>query len=143
MDPTVTWAQWFAVAVPVSGISIILIWLLLLVSYRPARSPDGEGNIEIKAIRPTKESFTLKQYWVTFVCLVTIGLWCVEHTIHQVVGDMGVIALIPIIAFFSTGVLKKVRRLSGYSMSLFIYNFRTTLNILHGRLYSWLWVESL
>lgn len=112
MDPPISWAGWFAVALPVSGISIVLIWLLLLVSYRPARSPDGEGNIEIRAIRPTRDPFTLKQYWVTFVCLVTIGLWCFEHTIHEIVGDMGVIALIPVIAFFSTGVLKKVSRLA-------------------------------
>ena len=110
MDPQVSWTQWFIVALPVSGISIFLIWLLLLASYRPARSPDGEGDIEIRPIRPTRDPFTLKQYWVIFICLVTISLWCVEHAIHEVVGDMGVIALIPIIAFFSTGVLKKVSR---------------------------------
>ncbi|KAF5342210.1 hypothetical protein D9611_001188 [Ephemerocybe angulata] len=107
MDPTLDWSKWFAVSLPVSAISIVLIWLLLLHSYDPARSPDGEGEIEIRAIRPTKESFTLRQYWVSFVCLVTIALWCVEHEIEEYVGDMGVIALIPIVAFFSTGVLKK------------------------------------
>ncbi|KAF8149087.1 SPX domain-containing protein [Crassisporium funariophilum] len=107
MDPPIGWAQWFAVALPVSAISILLIWMLLLVSYRPARSPDGEGEIEIKAIRPTKESFTIKQYWVSFVCITTIGLWCVAHEIEDYVGDMGVIALIPVVAFFSTNVLKK------------------------------------
>ena len=111
MDPQVSWAQWFTVALPVSGISIFLIWLLLLASYHPARSPDGEGDIEIRPIRPTRDSFTLKQYWVILICLVTISLWCFEHAIHEVVGDMGVIALIPIIAFFSTGVLKKVSSL--------------------------------
>lgn len=109
MNPQVSWASWFAVALPVSALSIFLIWLLLLVSYQPSRSPDGEGEIEIKPIRPTKEPFTLKQYWVTFVCFVTIGLWCVEHQLEEYVGDMGVIALIPVVAFFSTGVLKKVR----------------------------------
>ncbi|KAJ8592872.1 Sodium/sulfate symporter [Rhizopogon salebrosus TDB-379] len=107
MDPPLDWARWFAVALPVSIISILLIWLLLLVTYRPARSPDGEGDIEIRTIRPTKESFTLKQYWVTFVCLATISLWCFEHEIEGLVGDMGVIAIIPIVAFFATGVLKK------------------------------------
>lgn len=109
MDPPLDWGRWFAVSIPVSVISILLIWLLLLVSYKPARSPNGEGDIEIRPIRPTKESFTLKQYWVSFVCLLTIALWCVETEIEEYVGDMGVIAIIPIIAFFSTGVLKKVR----------------------------------
>jgi len=107
MDPPMDWSQWFVVSLPVSAISIILIWLLLLASYKPARSPDGEGDIEIKAIRPTRESFTLKQYWVSFVCITTIALWCVEHEIEHFVGDMGVIAIIPVVAFFATGVLKK------------------------------------
>ena len=42
------------------------------------------------------------------MCLVTIGLWCVAHEIEDVMGDMGVIAILPIVAFFTTGVLKKV-----------------------------------
>lgn len=109
MDPQLDWASWFAVALPVSGISVVLIWLLLLVSYRPARSPDGEGDIEIRPIRASREAFTKRQWWVSIVCLVTIALWCFEHQIEDVVGDMGIIAIIPIVAFFSTGVLKKVR----------------------------------
>ena len=108
MDPKLDWASWFAVALPVSIISVILIWLLLLVSYQPARAPDGDGEIEIRAIRPTREAFTLKQWWVTVVCFVTIALWCVEHEIESTIGDMGIIAIIPIVAFFATGVLKKV-----------------------------------
>lgn len=107
MDPPIDWATWFVVALPVSFISILLIWVLLLVSYRPAQSPDGEGQIEIKQIRGMKERFTHKQWWVSIVCIITIALWCVAHEIEKVVGDMGVIAIFPIVAFFSTGVLKK------------------------------------
>ncbi|KAJ7221819.1 SPX domain-containing protein [Mycena haematopus] len=107
MDPPISWGQWFIVALPVSFVSILLIWGLLLVSYKPARAPDGGHDIEIKLIRPTRERFTFKQWWVTFVCLVTIGLWIFAHEIQEYVGDMGVIAIIPIIAFFATGVLKK------------------------------------
>ncbi|KAJ7909059.1 Sodium:sulfate symporter transmembrane region-domain-containing protein [Mycena leptocephala] len=101
--------QWFIVALPVSFVSIILIWGLLLASYHPARAPDGGRDLEIKLIRPTREHFTFKQWWVTFVCLVTIALWCFarQPAIESIVGDMGVIAIIPIVAFFATGVLKK------------------------------------
>lgn len=108
MDPPLDWGQWFAVALPVSAVSIVLVWVLLLASYRPGRTIDGE-ELFIKEIRPTREKFTIKQYWVTFVCIVTIALWCVEKRIEGVVGDMGIIAIIPIVAFFSTGVLRKVR----------------------------------
>ncbi|KAJ7082710.1 SPX domain-containing protein [Mycena belliarum] len=107
MDPPVSWGQWFIVALPVSFISIMLIWGLLLVSYHPARAPDGGRDIEIKLIRPTREHFTTKQWWVTLVCLVTIALWCFARQIEDIVGDMGIIAIVPIVAFFATGVLKK------------------------------------
>ena len=62
MDPQLDWGSWFNIALPVSIISIVLIWLLLLVSYQPSRAPDGDGDIEIRAIRPTRESFTFKRY---------------------------------------------------------------------------------
>ncbi|KAJ8077599.1 low-affinity phosphate transporter [Marasmius tenuissimus] len=107
VDGGLDWGRWFAVALPVSAVSVLLIWGLLLASYRPSRAPDGESELEIRPIRATREAFTLKQYWVTFVCLVTIALWCVAHSIEDYIGDMGVIAIIPIVAFFSTGVLKK------------------------------------
>jgi hypothetical protein len=110
MDPQLDWARWFAVSIPVSGLSIVLIWLLLLVSYRPARVPGAEPNVEleIKPVKASRETFTLQQWWVSFVCVGTIALWCVEHQLEYWIGDMGVVALIPVIAFFATGVLKKV-----------------------------------
>ncbi|KAH9070821.1 SPX-domain-containing protein [Lactarius deliciosus] len=107
MDPPLDWGRWFMVALPVSGVSIVLVWLLLLVTYRPSRLPTGDGSLEIKTIRPTRDHFTWKQWWVTFVCITTIALWVVEHAIEKWIGDMGVIAIIPIVAFFGTGVLKK------------------------------------
>ncbi len=91
MDDELDWGQWFAVALPVSAVSIILIWLLLLVSYRPSYTLDGEV-LEIKEIRASKDSFTFKQYWVSFVCLATIVLWLIEKRIESVIGDMGVIS---------------------------------------------------
>src|SRR5258708_25779465 len=106
--PPIDWLQWLAVALPVSGMSILLIWLLLLSVYRPSTTADGK-KLQIKPIRATRETFALKQYWVTFVCMVTITLWCVAHQIEDFFGDMGIIAIIPIVAFFGSGVLKKVR----------------------------------
>lgn len=125
MDPKIDWGRWFAVSLPVSGVSIVLIWLLLLVSYRPARLPDAtyrsfaadiglgrgprkEEVLEIKSIKPNRERFTMKQWYVAVVTLGTIALWCVERGIEDYVGDMGIIAIIPVLAFFGTGVLKKV-----------------------------------
>lgn len=109
MEPSLDWLQWFIVSLPVGILSNLLIWLLLMASYKPHIAPDGEPLV-IKEIRPLKDKFTREQYWVVFVCLFTIALWCIERSIEDYVGDMGVIAIIPIVAFFSTGVLKKVSR---------------------------------
>ncbi|KIO25061.1 hypothetical protein M407DRAFT_15305 [Tulasnella calospora MUT 4182] len=106
MDPSLDWLGWFAVALPVSGVSIVLIWLLLLASFNPGKTIDGE-DLTIKPIRPTRERFSAKQYYVSFICILTIGLWCFEHKLEYLVGDMGIIAIVPILAFFGTGILKK------------------------------------
>lgn len=109
MESPLDWLGWFAVALPVSGLSIVLIWLLLLASYKPSKTIDGE-DLVIKPIRPAREPFNAKQYFTSFICILTIGLWCFEHGLEKYVGDMGIIAVLPVLAFFGTGVLKKVRK---------------------------------
>src|SRR5204863_2716964 len=58
-------------------------------------------------IRPTKDPFSGTQYFISFITVFTIGLWCVEHQIEPLFGDMGVIAIIPLVMFFGTGILTK------------------------------------
>ena len=103
VEPPLDWGRWFMVALPVSGVSIVFVWLLLLVSYRPSRLPTEDGSLETNIIRPTRDHFTWKQWWVIFVCITSIALWVVEHGIEGWRGDMGVIAIIPIVAFFWNG----------------------------------------
>src|SRR5690606_26196263 len=58
-------------------------------------------------IRPPKDKFTGTQYFISIVTLTTIVLWCVSRQLEQRLGDMGVIALIPMVCFFGTGILTK------------------------------------
>lgn len=101
MEPAPTWLQWFLVVIPVGVVSILLIWLLLLVTFRPGRSTT------IAPIRPVKEKFSGLQWFVALTTLATIALWCASHQLEGVFGDMGVIAIIPIVLFFGVGVLTK------------------------------------
>jgi phosphate transporter len=101
MEPQPGWGVWFFIALPVCVITILLIWLLLLVTFRPGR------NTTIVPIRRMKDRFTGIQWFISIVTIVTIVLWCLSHQLEGVFGDMGVIALIPIILFFGTGVLTK------------------------------------
>jgi phosphate transporter len=101
MDPEPSWGVWFFVALPVCIISILLIWLLLLATFKPGR------NTTIVPIRPLKEKFTATQWFISVVTIGTIVLWCVSHQLEPVFGDMGVIAILPIVLFFGTGILNK------------------------------------
>ena len=101
MDPVPSWLVWFAIALPVCIISILLIWVLLLVTFQP-----GKGTTIIP-IRPIKDRFTGIQWFISVVTIVTIALWCVTHQLEGVFGDMGVVAIIPMVLFFGTGVLTK------------------------------------
>ncbi|KAL9020901.1 MAG: hypothetical protein Q9185_001864 [Variospora sp. 1 TL-2023] len=101
MSPQPSWGAWFAVSLPVCVITIILIWLLLLATFQP-----GKGTT-IAPIRPMKDKFTGVQYFISGITLVTIILWCVSHQMESVFGDMGVIAILPMVAFFGSGILTK------------------------------------
>lgn len=101
MQPEPTWLQWFFVVIPVGAVSIVLTWLLLLVTFRPGR------GTAIAPIRPLKEAFTGVQWFVSIVTVVTIALWCTSHQMEGVFGDMGVIAIMPIVLFFGIGILTK------------------------------------
>jgi phosphate transporter len=101
MKPAPTWPQWFFIVIPVGVVSILLIWLLLLVTFKP-----GKGT-SIAPIRSMREPYTGVQFFVTVVTVITIGLWCASKSLEPVFGDMGVIALIPIVIFFGSGILTK------------------------------------
>lgn len=101
MDPPLSWGAWFAISIPVSGISVVAIWAFLHVNYR------WEPDLAIPKMRKNTDSLSGTHYYVLFVSALTIALWCIEKNIEGTVGDMGVIALIPLLAFFGTGILSK------------------------------------
>jgi phosphate transporter len=102
MNPPPTWGEWFFIAIPLCLIADLLTWLVLLWSYKPEQSTG-----QIHSIRQSSDPVTWTQVYVAGVTLLTIVLWCLSHAYEQVFGDMGVIAIIPLIAFFGPGLLTK------------------------------------
>ncbi|PYH93891.1 plasma membrane phosphate transporter Pho87 [Aspergillus ellipticus CBS 707.79] len=100
MYPSISWGTWFFISLPVCIISILLIWILLVLTFQPGR----ESTV---AIRPLKDKFTGVQWFISIVTLSTIALWCGSHQLEHIFGDMGVIAIIPMVLFFGTGILNK------------------------------------
>ncbi|KAJ3085720.1 low-affinity phosphate transporter [Quaeritorhiza haematococci] len=66
------------------------------------------GSIDGSVATPApKNRLSRTQIFILLVTFVTIILWCVAQPLAHIFGDMGVIAIIPIVAFFGTGVLTK------------------------------------
>jgi anion transporter len=103
MQPAPSWIKWFFIAIPVGIIAILLIWALLLIFFKPSR------GTTIVPIRPVRDKFTGHQWFVSLVTLGTIVLWCVSQNpkVEAYFGDMGVVAIIPLVLFFGTGLLTK------------------------------------
>jgi len=101
MSPALNWGEWFAISIPVCVVSIFLIWLVLLYSF------GSSSTDRIQPVRYTKDPFVFSQIFVSLVTMITILLWCFQSNISATIGDMGVIAIIPLVAFYGTGILRK------------------------------------
>ncbi|KAI0229716.1 low-affinity phosphate transporter [Massospora cicadina] len=102
MSPPPSWLQWFAVSIPLCAVGILLVWVILLGAYKPTLN-----NYSTNHIRYTPEELSYTQIYVCGISLLTILLWCFSHQLEGWFGDMGVLAIIPVVAFFGTGVLSK------------------------------------
>ena len=54
-----------------------------------------------------QDPITWKQAYVIFIALATVGLWCANSALDQYVGQMGIVAIIPMVFFFGFGLLNK------------------------------------
>ncbi|KAJ3360776.1 low-affinity phosphate transporter [Allomyces javanicus] len=102
MSPAASWGDWFAVALPVALLGDLVAWGLLLLVFQPHKSTPT-----IEPLKPVTGSLNAKQWFIVAVTGTTIVLWCIESTIEAVVGDMGVVAMFPLLVFFGTGLLNK------------------------------------
>ncbi|KAI7902686.1 SPX domain-containing protein [Cokeromyces recurvatus] len=102
MTPAPSWIEWFVISIPLCIIGNLIIWLWLLYNYNPEKQTP-----QIHTIRANTDPITGTQIYVIMVTLITIILWCLAHSYEHIFGDMGVIAIIPLIAFFGTGLLTK------------------------------------
>lgn len=100
MEPLPSWGQWFVIALPVCIFSLLAIWCFLLITFRC-----NSKNTHILAIRTIDEKFNAVQWYIVAISAITIILWCMSSSLEGLFGEMGMIALIPLIAFFGPGLL--------------------------------------
>jgi phosphate transporter len=82
MNPPLSWLAWFAISIPVATLSILAIWAFLHVNYR------WESDLTIPRMRKNTDTLTKTHYFVLFISLMTIALWCMEKSMEGWVGDM-------------------------------------------------------
>lgn len=99
MSPNPGWGKWFAIAIPVAICAMTGIWMELILTFKIS-------NVKVKAYKPIKDKFTAKQWYVSAVCIGTIILWCVMSKIESTFGLSGIVAIVPMVLLFGTGLLK-------------------------------------
>ncbi|KAG0164079.1 low-affinity phosphate transporter [Apophysomyces sp. BC1034] len=102
MDPKPGWGVWFAAALPVAIFSDFAAWIILLLVYKPDRD-----RLQLQKISTNYGNPSATQVCVTLTTLATIALWCAEGAMQNTVGDMGIVAIIPLFVFFGLGILDK------------------------------------
>lgn len=100
MDPAPSWGQWFVIALPVCILSLLLIWVFLLITFNC-----NARNTQLVPIRTLDDKFTRVQWYIVAVSIGTIFLWCFGSRLEGVFGEMGIIALLPLILLFGPGLL--------------------------------------
>ncbi|KAJ2394802.1 low-affinity phosphate transporter, partial [Coemansia sp. RSA 2603] len=95
MNPPPSWFQWFAVSIPVCILCDLGIWALLLIVYRPHKTTPA-----IHQTRFTSEKLNKRQIYVCIVSVLTIVLWCFESSLEFLFGDMGIVAIVPLVLLF-------------------------------------------
>ena len=61
-----------------------------------------------------QDPMTAKQAYIIVVSLVSVLLWCLNSILERWLGQMGIIAILPMVAFYGFGILNKAGPLVHY-----------------------------
>ena len=69
-------------------------------------------------VASSQDKLSLKQGYVIGISLLTVALWCANSWLQRWTGEMGIIAILPLVAFFGFGILGKVGKKDLIDVSL-------------------------
>ena len=97
----ISFVTWMGYAVPVSLLLTIFAWGFLYWLYRPHCD-------RVPLDQDTKlPPMSYVHYFILTVVVITILGWCTFSFTQNASGNLGVISLFPIVAFYSVGILTK------------------------------------
>ncbi|PVU96438.1 hypothetical protein BB561_001183 [Smittium simulii] len=100
MNPAPSWLQWLMVTIPTCIIINVCVWFFLLLIYKPSKHPTN-----LNRTRFIPEKFNASQWYVIAISIMTIILWCMSSSLSGIFGDMGVIAILPILLLFASSLI--------------------------------------
>ncbi|MFW5898550.1 MAG: SLC13 family permease [Candidatus Saliniplasma sp.] len=100
-----TFLDWMIIAIPITLLMVLFVFVLLYFAFRPSLDT---LNVDFDDEKISK-GLSYKQKFVLLVFILTVFLWLTSSI--EVIGNIfqhtGIIALIPAVAFFSTGLMGK------------------------------------
>lgn len=101
-----SWSTWLAIAVPFCLFTSVGSWFVIMGPGVFKKDATGKGfNCASYFGTSNVFSWGLKEITVVLTILVTIALWGLDHGTYF--GNNGLIALIPVLIFFGSGMLGK------------------------------------
>lgn len=98
----ITFAKWVLATLPLAIIGVLSAWVIILWLWKPFEHVDSIPLQNAPHGDPVPRIHT---HIVVITTVVTVTLWCLPPATFF--GDAGVVALIPIVVLFGSGVLKK------------------------------------
>ncbi|MFO7791675.1 MAG: SLC13 family permease [Candidatus Saliniplasma sp.] len=101
---SLTFLDWMIIALPLTVIMFLFAYFLLYYAFKPTIN-----ELDIDLGDKTTKGFSRKQMFVLIVFIITVVLWLGSsfELVESLFQSAGIIALIPAVVFFGSGLLGK------------------------------------
>ncbi|KAI0567319.1 Sodium:sulfate symporter transmembrane [Gracilaria domingensis] len=98
-ENSISFAKWLLAALPLCAVMVLMFYAALFIIYRPS-------DYVLPPLVTKAEKFGKPHYIVSGTLVITVVLWAC-HPLSSAFGSPGVVAVIPILALFGSGILIK------------------------------------
>jgi phosphate transporter len=95
----ITFLTWLSIALPLCAVMVLVAFLLLCFWFQPQK-------YRLPKVPKYEEKFGFAHYVIVITIGVTVLLWS-WHKASNAFGSAGMVAVLPIIVFYGTGILSK------------------------------------
>lgn len=96
----VSFGTWMACAVPMGAVILSVAYVVLLVASPP-------DIAEVPNVTAVREGLSFVHFYVIFVAILTVAALCAMPVLKPIVGDVGIVSVVPLVLFYAPGVLTK------------------------------------